>query len=42
MATRSMVRGVMDKKSVTVEWNRAIAAIIDGLDSERFPERLID
>ena len=42
MATRSMVRGVMDKKSVTVEWNRAIAAIIDGLDSERFPELLID
>ncbi len=33
---------VMDKKSITVDWCRMIGAIIDGLESERFPELFID
>ena len=41
-ATNGMNTSVMDKKSNTVDWCRMIGAIIDGLESERFPELFID
>ncbi len=33
---------VVDNKSPTIDWYRAIGAIIDSLESERFPELFID
>ena len=41
-ATNGMNTRVMNKKSTTVDWCRMIGVIIDGLESERFPELFID